>query len=232
MTVADKVFESVRSEIVTGKIARNEMLSIYQLAEKYGVSRTPVREAVLRLANVGLVIIERNHGVRVKGLTARDVREIFQTRLLIEVPSAFHAASSNPPGVRDRFTAAMDQLTQTAKDGDLKAFIKADREFHSIIVAWNGNHKAASIIGQIRDEAHSLGASTFTKGRSVTEVLNEHVPIYEAILNGEGRSAALLMKEHLEETARILLTKLVTDESPDEHIEAIEDSSSIIFIDI
>lgn len=234
MTVADRVFESVRSDIITGKISRDEMLSIYQLADRYSVSRTPVREAVLRLANVGLVVVERNHGVRVKGLQPSDIREIFQTRLLIEVPSAFYAASNNPPGVRKKFSEAMERLKEAATTKDLDTFISADREFHSIIISWNGNSKAAKIVGQIRDESHSLGASTFEDGRSVSEVLAEHVPIYEAIIDGQAHTAARLMREHLIKTARLLLTKLVsqdgvTDESS---IQEIEDASPIIFIDL
>lgn len=240
MTVADQVFEAVRSDIITGKISRNEMLSIYQLAERYSVSRTPVREAVLRLANVGLVVVEKNHGVRVKGLTASDVREIFQTRLLIEVPSAFYAAESNPPGVRERFTEAMERLTAAANEDNLAAFVQADRELHAIIIGWNGNAKATKIIDQIRDETHSIGASTFEDGRLLSEVLEEHVPIYEAILGGHGKRAALLMREHLTKTARLLLTKLTIvetaegrdDEHLSEQIASVEEQHPIIFIDL
>lgn len=239
MTVADEVFEAVRSDIITGKISRDEMLSIYQLADRYGVSRTPVREAVLRLANVGLVIVEKNHGVRVKGLTAGDVREIFHTRLLIEVPSAFNAAGSSPPGVRERFSEVMERLAAAARKNDLPAFIQADRDFHAIIISWNGNNKAAKIVDQIRDESHSLGASTFEDGRAMSEVLGEHTPIYEAILKGEGRTAALLMREHLVQTARLLLTKMSTapdaagaDTSELSEAARVDAMAPLIFIDL
>lgn len=235
MTVADRVFEAVRNDILTGKISRDKMLSIYQLAETYQVSRTPVREAVLRLANVGLVVVERNHGVRVKGLTASDLREIFHTRLLIEVPSAYYAASSHPPGVRDKFSAAMDRLVRAAQENDLTSFIRADRELHSTIISWNGNMRAARIVDQIRDEAHSLGASTFEDGRAMSEVLAEHVPIYDAILAEQGRLAATLMNDHLVTTARMLLTKLAMtgdDGSAAADIATLEGISPVVFIDL
>lgn len=208
MSVADSVFDAVRADIVSGRIPRGTMLSIYQLAEQYGVSRTPAREAVLRLANIGLVTIEKNHGVRIKGLTASDVRDIFHTRILIEVPAAYHAAQNDPPGVRDRFRATMDRLQKAAGENDLQEFIAADRELHDTIISWNGNRKAASIVAQIRDETHALGASTFADGRSMLEVLAEHEPVYTAILDGDAAAAAANMKTHLERTAQLLLRQL------------------------
>lgn len=231
MTVADRVFESVRSDIISGAIPRNEMMSIYQLAEKYDVSRTPVREAVLRLANVGLVVVEKNHGVRIRGLTSSDLREIFQTRILIEVPSAYYAAGSNPPGARERFVEDMGRLREAAERDDLAAFIHADRALHSTIISWNGNTKAAKIVNQIRDESHSLGASTFEEGRNMLEVLDEHVPIYDAILKGEEQLAAQRMHQHLVQTARLLLAaKTAADEGVEDDVRAIESMSPVIFI--
>ena len=229
MTVADKVFDAVRNDIITGAVPRGAMLSIYQLAEQYKVSRTPVREAVLKLANLGLVTIEKNHGVRVKGLTANDVRDIFRTRIMLEVPAAYHAAQSDPPGVRARFADAMATLEAAASANDLEAFVHADRELHDIILSWTGNQRVAKIVAQIRDETHGLGASTFRKGRSIREVLAEHVPIYEAIRDGEAVLAATEMKTHLEKTAGLVLTQLARTEATQVELGDIQ---SIIFLEL
>lgn len=229
MTVADKVFESVRNDILTGVVARGTMLSIYQLADQYKVSRTPAREAALRLANLGLVVIEKNHGVRVKGLAASDVRDIFRTRILLEVPSAYHAALSDPPGMREKFSAAMAKLKETATSGELEAFIQADRELHNIILSWTGNQKIVKLVAQIRDETHALGASTYREGRSILEVFAEHVPIYEAIQNRDATRAATEMKAHLEKTARLLLAKLA---SADAESVDLGETTPLIFIEL
>lgn len=227
VTAADRVFEAIRNEIVSGAIERGTMFSIYQLADKYEVSRTPARDAVLRLANLGLVSVEKNHGVRVNGLTVSDVRDIFRTRILLEVPSAYHAACSNPPGVREKFLDAIAKFEKAAMEGDLESFIQADIELHDVIVSWNGNSRVSKIVAQIREETLALGASTYREGRSTIEVFEEHVPIYEAILNGDAPNAAGRMKAHLERTARILLTKLSQDEA--ERAE-FDDSASLILL--
>ena len=89
---SDAALALLREEIITGALAGGSLHSIYGLAERLGVSRTPVRDAVLRLADAGMVAIERNRGVRIRGLSVDDVRKVFEARLLLEVPAAAHAA--------------------------------------------------------------------------------------------------------------------------------------------
>ena len=82
-STTDRVHALLREEIVSGKLTSGSLHSIYALATRYGVSRTPVRDAVLRLSDSGMVRIERNRGVRIRGLGVHDIREVFETRLLI-----------------------------------------------------------------------------------------------------------------------------------------------------
>jgi len=82
-TATDRVFALLRERIVGGDLVAGSQHSIYRLSEQLEVSRTPVREAVLRLADLGLVEIERNRGVRIRGVSVADVREVFELRLLL-----------------------------------------------------------------------------------------------------------------------------------------------------
>ncbi|MFI5426488.1 GntR family transcriptional regulator [Aeromicrobium sp. UC242_57] len=92
ISTTDRVFSSLRESIVSGEFPAGSLHSIYRLADLLEVSRTPVRDAVLRLADLGLVTIERNRGVRIRGVSVADVRAAFELRLMLEVPAAALAA--------------------------------------------------------------------------------------------------------------------------------------------
>ena len=86
-SLAEMVFEEVRSAIVTGQLEPGSRHSVVAIADQLGVSRTPVREALLQLASHGMVRFERNRGVLILKMSPQDIREIFEMRIMLEVPS-------------------------------------------------------------------------------------------------------------------------------------------------
>ncbi len=110
------VFAALRQRILTGELAPGTRHSVYRLADELGVSRTPVREAVLRLADLGLVTIERNRGITIRGVRAEDVRDVFELRLLLEVPAAAGAASQVDDALAERLSDALDAMRHAAAD--------------------------------------------------------------------------------------------------------------------
>ena len=90
-TLTTRALEALRAAIVDGRLVAGERYSVAQLAERFGVSRTPVREALLVLERQGVVRFERNRGVRVLETTAHDLEEVFALRLLLEVPATRRA---------------------------------------------------------------------------------------------------------------------------------------------
>src|SRR5919109_1592521 len=98
----DQVVEAVRAAIHSGDLAPGELYSAYQIADRLGVSRSPVREALLRLAETGLVRMERNRGFRIVAPAAHDIAEIFAVRLLLEVPASGQAARHRTPELAER----------------------------------------------------------------------------------------------------------------------------------
>ena len=92
-TLTSRALEALRAAIVDGRLEAGERYSVAQLAERFGVSRTPVREALLVLERQGVVRFERNRGVRVLETTAHDLEEVFALRLLLEVPATRRACA-------------------------------------------------------------------------------------------------------------------------------------------
>lgn len=199
-TLADGVAQAVRDGIAARELVPGEVYSVYQLADLLGVSRSPVREALLRLSEAGLVEISRNRGFTVNRPSAHDVEEIVEIRLALEPPAAARAATAPLP-VLDDLLAAM---RAAADRNDERAFWAADRALHRTILEAAGNARAAAIVESLRATTTLLGPPTTATGRTLTEIAEEHAPIVEAIVTGRADAARAAMTRHLEHTGRLL----------------------------
>lgn len=206
-TLTTRALEALRAAIVDGRLAAGERYSVAQLAERFGVSRTPVREALLVLERQGVVRFERNRGVRVLETTAHDIEEVFALRLLLEVPATRRACVL----LDDDDLAALDHeiraMATLAPEGDEGAFMAHDRRFHEIILRGSGNRRLAGIVAQLRDLVRFRGASTVGRSRDLEAILAEHVTILDALRARDPAAAADAMRAHLLETARLLLAQ-------------------------
>src|SRR5689334_19046667 len=128
VSLREQAREAVRTQIVTGQIAPGRVQSVVSVATSLGVSITPVREAIMDLANAGMVEIIRNRGFRVPVLTEHDLDEIFALRTKLEVPAMAEIAGSGAPG--PEFRELAERITAAAERGDLTAFLDLDRQFH------------------------------------------------------------------------------------------------------
>ena len=214
ITTTDRVFANLRESILSGEFAAGSLHSIYRLADLLDVSRTPVREAVLRLADLGLVTIERNRGVRIRGVSVTDVRSVFELRLMIEVPAAAYAAAHAGDDDVRTLEAELDGMRAAAADDDEARFTAHDRALHHAIGLILGNQRAQHEVAALRDSIQTRGASTLHRSRGMPEILGEHVPIVEAIAARDPAAAAACMEEHLVNTAALLMAQAATPDDP------------------
>ena len=179
-TLASHARAAVLAAIADGRLEPGGLHSVAQLAEQLGVSRTPVREALLMLEREGRVRFERNRGVRVLEPTAQDVAEVFELRLLLEVPAAAKACGSVDTG---ELRGALE-----AADG---------ARFHDLIVDAAGNRRLAAIVGGLREALAGPGA------RDAEEVAAEHRAILDALEAADADRAAAAMRYHLRRSAEL-----------------------------
>ncbi|MEX1077941.1 MAG: GntR family transcriptional regulator [Homoserinimonas sp.] len=210
VSTTDRVHALLREEIISGELAGGSLHSIYEMADRLGVSRTPVRDAVLRLADAGMVAIERNRGVRIRGVSVQDIRDVFEARLLLEVPAASHAARHGSDGLLQELSDRVQGLTGAAEEHDEGEFIRLDRELHRAIVLSTGNVRLAEMVESLRDATQAHGVSTIDRTRSIRDVQVEHVPIVEAIRARDADAAAALMRDHLTTTGLLLMRQVAS----------------------
>lgn len=210
-STTDRVFASLRESIVTGEFPAGSLHSIYRLADLLEVSRTPVREAVLRLADIGLVAIERNRGVRIRGVTVADVRAAFELRLMVEVPAAALAAAHADAATVATIRAELDDMHRYAAADDEPSFTAHDRLLHEAIAGALGNARLRTEVATLRDSIQARGASTIRRSRGMVELAQEHAPVVEAIETRDPQGAAAHMEAHLVRTATLLMEQVAVD---------------------
>ncbi|MCO8276746.1 GntR family transcriptional regulator [Actinoplanes sp. TRM 88003] len=203
-SLADAVALAVREGIAAGELVPDTTYSVYQLAELLGVSRSPVREGMLRLAEAGLVEIHRNRGFQVLPPRAHDVEEIVEIRLALEPAAARKAALYGTDEQHAAIRAALDAMAVA----DEAAFWRADRALHDLLLRAAGNTRAAAIVAQLRSTTALLGPPTTASGRTLAEIHAEHEPVVTAVLARDGAAAEAAMRTHLEATGRLLVANL------------------------
>lgn len=211
VSTTDRVHALLREEILTGALAGGTLHSIYGLAERLGVSRTPVRDAVLRLADARMVTIERNRGVRIRGVSVHDIRDVFEARLLLEVPAAAHAARHGSEDLLQELSDRVHGLSGAVKQHDEGEFTRLDRELHRAVILSTGNVRLAELVDSLRDTTQAHGVSTIDRSRSIEDVQAEHFPIIDAIRARDAPGAAALMHDHLVTTALLLMRQVAAN---------------------
>ena len=197
----DRAYAYVKERILDGAYPGGELLSEGEVAEALHVSRTPVREAFLLLEAEGLMRLYPKRGALVVPVSPGEVRDLMDTRLLVERDAARRVARD--AANRDRVATTLQELVdrqQEALDrGDVPAFVQADREFHHAIVAASGNAILTRLSDSLRDRQRRIVATTVARDPAlIRRFLDEHRAICDAIGAGDARAAGRLMEAHLD----------------------------------
>jgi DNA-binding GntR family transcriptional regulator len=203
-SLADAVAQAVRDGVAVGELVPDTTYSVYQLAGLLGVSRSPVREGLLRLAEAGLIEIRRNRGFRVLPPRAHDIDEIVGIRLALEPPAARLAAENGTGEQHAVLRSALETMAAAAARGDEASFWPADRALHDLLLRTAGKPRTAAIVAGLRSTTALLGPPTTASGRTLTEIHAEHEPVVTAVLARDGATAEAAMRAHLEATRTVL----------------------------
>ncbi len=198
-SLRDKALRIVRQAIVSGEIKSGEVCSATALARQLGVSVSPVREAMLTLVNAGIMEPVRNIGFRVAELTPADLDEVFELRLLLEVPAVRALAEADLTGERDRLDELVQATEVSAAASDVNTFLAADREFHLALIELHGNGRLLDWVAILRDQTRLYGLRE-SDAHTLTEAADEHRQILNAVLAGDGEEADGLLRAHLAHT--------------------------------
>lgn len=214
-SLTDQVMDYVREAVINGDMPPGSWHSVYQLSEKLSISRSPVRDALLRLEEAGLVQFARNKGFHIVETTANDVAEIFSIRLGIEPAAAHRAALNRTNEDLARADDLVAKMASCVEHGTEEEFFSHDRALHRLIMSMGSAERGARLVDQLRVHTRILGASTAGTSRSLQDILDEHQPVLDAIRRGSAEIARVSMREHLVITGRLLLRQVIPDNLDD-----------------
>jgi DNA-binding GntR family transcriptional regulator len=201
-SVVDQVYAAIRERISSGSLPRGARVHQEDLAEELGVSRTPVREALRRLAAEGLVEMRTNRGARVADVDQVGMRVSYEARTVIEPGAARLAAARRPQEQLARMRAAVAAQRRSLRN--VQRSFEANREFHLALAAASGNEFLVQFaerlwVARIGETIYERQVQT--QERMLLDV-REHEQIIEAIEAGDGRRAESLVRRHLTDAMR------------------------------
>jgi DNA-binding GntR family transcriptional regulator len=202
-SLREQAAQVIRASILANELEAGEIYSATALAQRLGVSPTPVREAMLDLANGGLVEPVRNRGFRILMPDERDLDEISELRLMLE-PVAMRSVSER---ATDAQLAEMESVVVRIEDradaADVAGFLVADREFHLGLLDILGNGRLVRLVAQLRDQTRLTGISELAREGNLTASAREHREILAALSSRDSDAAERLMRKHLVHTRGI-----------------------------
>jgi DNA-binding GntR family transcriptional regulator len=202
----DRAYHYLRGTVLSDPVVTGTFINEQAVANTVGISRTPVREALLMLASEDLVQLVPHRGAFVAPVPGREIAEMMQARGVIETWAATTclAAGDVPVG---SMSAVLDQQRAIVDVGDAKEFIELDSQFHALLVAAAGNSVLGRLYDRLRARHVLLGVVALQ--RSATrrqDVLTEHQAIVDGLASGDPATAEAAILRHLD-TTRALLTQ-------------------------
>lgn len=196
-SLADRIHDELREAIVSGELPQGTRLPEAPLSSRMNVSRVPLREALPRLVAQGLVTTEPRRGAVVSTWTGRDVEDLFDVRLALEVAAAGHAALRVADGASAQaLTAAITVSEEALATRDDLAIARASVAVHEAVVHLSGNATMVSMMGAV--SARVLWLFRLTAGRDQRQACAEHHDLADAVGAGDAELARSLMADHVE----------------------------------
>jgi DNA-binding GntR family transcriptional regulator len=194
---ADRVYTHVKQGVLDRSYEGGTLLTEGELAEAVGVSRTPVREALLRLEVEGLIKLYPKKGALVLPVSAQEIADVVETRLLVEEHAARKAVPASPALIA-RLEQLLDQQKEQAAAGDLAAVAVTDRCFHAEIVRSGGNDILSRLYDQLRDRQLRMGVAVMhSHPDRIAKNLDEHEEILNALRSGDAEAAVAVVHRHV-----------------------------------
>ena len=201
LPLRDVVFNTLRQAILTGEMEPGERLMEIQLANKLGVSRTPIREAIRKLELEGLVLMIPRKGAEVAQITEKNMQDVLEVRKALEELSVQLACERITPEQVEEMKMAAEDFRKVLKSGDVTKIAEADVKFHDIIFAATNNQRLITLLNNLREQMYRFRVEYLKQKECYPQLLEEHDKLIALISGGEVEEACELMGCHIDNQA-------------------------------
>lgn len=197
--LVDEAYAALKQAILANEYAPGHQVSAQELALRFGMSRTPVQEAALRLQQEGLLEILPKRGIRIRAMSPEDISEIYDVLIAIEASASEMIAGMPPPrrtAAADALARETDRMEAALAKQDLAEWGAADAAFHRALIDLSGNRRFATIVATVNAQSHRVRMLTVHLRGNLKASVDAHRAIIAAIRAGDGSAAHAAAREH------------------------------------
>lgn len=210
LPLRDVVFNTLRQAILKGELKPGERLMEIALAEKLGVSRTPIREAIRKLELEGLVTMVPRRGAHVANITEKDLNDVLEVRIGLENMAIDKACALMKKEAFDELKSAAEHFSQILEEGDLTKLAEADVEFHEIIYKASDNRRLLQLLNNLREQIYRYRIEYLKEESTRAILVKEHGDIYMAIRARDAQRAKAITFNHIENQRQAIIRSIKT----------------------
>ena len=212
LPLRDVVFNTLRQAILTGELKPGERLMEIHLANRLGVSRTPIREAIRKLELEGLVIMIPRRGAEVAQITEKSMNDVLEVRRSLDALCAELACDRISPEELEELRLASQKFEEMVKTKDLKKIVQADVALHNIIVQATRNQRLVQLINNLSEQMYRYRFEYLKDYSQHEKLVEEHKIIYESIVAKDKESAGKAAKVHIDNQEKAIIQKIRQDQ--------------------
>lgn len=208
LPLRDVVFNTLRQAILKGELEPGERLMEIQLAQKLGVSRTPIREAIRKLELEGLVIMIPRKGAEVAHITEKDMKDVLEVRSVLEEFAVTLACKNMTAEAITNLKASNKLFEAAIVSKDVVNIVDADVHFHDIIYSMTGNPRLIQIINNLSEQMYRYRLEYVKDGRTHSILISEHNDIISKLAEKDYESAKSVVKQHINNQEKGIVRKI------------------------
>jgi len=205
LTLREKILENIRDAIISGSLKAGSRVSEPELAERYGISRTPIREAFRQLESEGYLTVIPRRGAVVSEFSQKDVEEFYAIKSILEGYAARGACEKLTEKELGRLQAVNDRLAELAEHNDIKTFFRVHGDFHDMFIKAADNEKLRELISSLVTRFQRLRLMSLSLPGRMRISVQEHEKIIEAFRNKDAETAETLVRKNAEYGGRVLM---------------------------
>lgn len=205
LTLRERILETIRDAIMSGALKPGEKVAEPELAARFGISRTPIREAFRQLESEGYLSVVPRKGALVVSFSAKDVEEFYAIKSILEGYAARKACSLLSTREINKLEGINEKLREIAAEGDVRHFFKVHNSFHDLFIKGAGNEKLHDMIAALLKKFQRLRLASLSKPGRMQLSVEEHEKIIEAFRNRDAILAEMLVQKNAEYGGKVLI---------------------------
>lgn len=213
LPLRDVVFKTLRQAILTGELQPGERLMEIHLANRLGVSRTPIREAIRKLELDGLVTMVPRKGAEVAQITEKNLKDVLEVRRALDILAVELACERMSQEELQKLREACDEFARTTETKDASAIARADVALHDIITNSTGNARLVQMVNNLAEQMYRYRFEYIKDENQHEHLVEEHRIIYESIINQDKETAAKIAKLHIDNQEKSIMEQIYLEQN-------------------